>query len=994
MIEGEGGIGKTVTLLSLPDKIAPHPVPAIYIPLHDIRGTSGEDLIERYIKMEVLEEDEELFRQLKTLRKTKWGKGPVLLLLLDGFNELSSEILRGSVSKDIERWAVYPGVQIITSSRYDIHDYVSIQSDFSKIELKPITKEKVSEYLIKVGITIPTNDAVLDLITNPLLLTLYIKTESIRNDRRSSFARFKETKNAGTLIWNYLQCELWRFRNRETKDAKACVIAMEFIAPYVAWTMQQQSKFSMDESTFLKSIEKACDSLKEHIDKHDSFPQHIKTTLQLSHGLPESDSICALLKEQLSLFVGVEIKDENTEKGSDKNNIRYKLMHQQFRDALAAIHLINLSYLSGDSLHHEWESPIDFYVLRFIVDLISEEEADRLWEQNRKTIPAIEDAIRNQLRLQGLLHNNDFSHLDFSRLDLSNISLFPYRTNLTAIKLPTQAERMNKTIITGKTFSAEGHDDSVTAVAITPNGKQVISGSKDNTIRIWDVETGENTNTLEGHKGWIQAVTVTPNGKQVISGSTDSTVCIWDIETGGKLRTLKGHETAVYALDVSPNGKQIVSGSDDGTIRIWDIDNSDNNKTLKGHWGSVRAISVSPNEKQVISGSADGTIRIWDMKTGECIRTLGQYGVSIYAIALSPNGKQVICGSNDGFIHIWDIETGKSIKTLERHKKAVETVAVTFNGKQILSGSKDSIIHIWDIVTGKKLKTLCGQESEVHAVALTPNGKQVVSGLKDGTIRIWDLETNKILRTLERHERTVFAIALTPNGKQIVSWLVDKTIQIWDIESGEILGTMEKHKDFGKVIAVTPDMKQVVSVSREGSIIIYSMETGEVLRILEENKKTVYSLAITPDGKKVIGWSSDRTSYIWDMESGKIIRTLEGQEGWITALAVTANEKQIIGYSHNDIVRIWDIETGEILKTLKGHELHEEAHAITPDGKQVISARNDGTLHIWDIETGENKTTIQILLFSLSGLDFSTADIPDAELKETLRQNGAKVDPD
>lgn len=93
MIEGEGGIDKTVTLLSLPDKIAPHPVPAIYIPLHDIRGTGDEELIERYIKMEVLEEEEELFRQLKTLRKTKWEKGPVLLLLLDGFNELSSDTL-------------------------------------------------------------------------------------------------------------------------------------------------------------------------------------------------------------------------------------------------------------------------------------------------------------------------------------------------------------------------------------------------------------------------------------------------------------------------------------------------------------------------------------------------------------------------------------------------------------------------------------------------------------------------------------------------------------------------------------------------------------------------------------------------------------------------------------------------------------------------------------------------------------------------------------
>ncbi len=984
MIEGKGGIGKTVTLLYLPDKFAPRYVPAVYIPLHELKGETNT--IEKYIKSQILDynDNEVRFGQLMDTVGKPWNKGPRLLMLLDGFNEIPNE-RRADISIDIEHWSERPGVQIITSSRYDIHQYVALCSSFSKIELQPLKEEKVEAYLKKKGFDVPANPAVISLITTPLLLTLYIRTEKLRINRKSPLADFSETKNAGMLIWNYLQSELWRYRARK-EEAKACVLAMEFVAPYIAWTMQQHTDFVLNEDDFLDRLDKAYTLLKANFGNTVGLPKHIKTTVKQTSGqLPEYAFIRDLLQEQLSLFNRQERKD-----AYNNTVVEYRLMHQQFRDALAAIHLINSIYLSGDSRPTEWNSTVDHYVLQFVVDLISEEEADRLWEQNRKTTPAIEDAIRNQLRLQGLLHDNDFSHLDFSRLDLSSISLFPYRTNLTTIKLSTQSERLNKTKITGKTFSAEGHYDSVTAVAITPNGKQLISGSKDNTIRIWDIETGENTNTLKGHEGWIQAVTVTPNGDQVISGSTDGTVCIWDIKTGGKLKTLKGHKTAVYALDVSLNGKQIVSGSDDGIIRIWDIDNSDNNKILNGHWGSVRAITIIPNKKQVVSGSADGTIRIWDMETGESIRTLGQYGVSIYAIALSPNGKQIVSGSNDGFVYIWDIETGKILKTSERHKKAVDTVAVTSNGEQIVSGSKDCIIHVWDITTGKKLKTMSGQKSEVYAVALTPNRKQVVSGLKDGTIRIWDLKTNKILRTLERHERTVYTVALTPNGKQIVSWLADNTIRIWDIESGENLRTVEKYKDFGKVIAVTSDIKQVVSGSREGTVFIYSLETGEVIRTLEGNKKAVYSLAITPDEKKVIGCSSDGACYIWDMESGRMIRTQEEQDDWIRALAVT-NEKLVVSYSYNNIVRFRDIETGEILKTIKGYKLHEEVGAITPDGKQVISGRNDGTIHIWDIETGENKTTIQILPFSLIGLDFSEAEITDDKLKETLRQNGAKV---
>ena len=142
MIQGEGGIGKTVTLLSFPVMFDDNFVPAIYIPLHEIKGGENDDLIENYIKKRVLDEDEELFRQLKELRKKEWNNGPNLLLLLDGFNEISNEH-RAAISENIEQWSEYPGIQIITSSRFDIHLYVALCSNFSKIELQPLSEDTV-----------------------------------------------------------------------------------------------------------------------------------------------------------------------------------------------------------------------------------------------------------------------------------------------------------------------------------------------------------------------------------------------------------------------------------------------------------------------------------------------------------------------------------------------------------------------------------------------------------------------------------------------------------------------------------------------------------------------------------------------------------------------------------------------------------------------------------------------------------------------------------
>ena len=502
MIEGEGGIGKTVTLLSIPDKFTPFLVPAIYIPLHEL--TKNDNPIELYIKKWILSDKEDLYEQLLDLIDKSWDKGPQLMLLLDGFNEIAAEN-RQIISEDIGRWSEYPGIQIVTSSRYDIHTYVALSYDYSTIKLQPLSDKTVEDYLTSVDILVPIDDAVKKLITIPLLLTLYVKTELILRQRETDSSSFREVKNAGSIVWNYLQCELWRF-GRDNENAKTAIIAMEFIAPYIAWQMQQNSLFVLNNKEFHDFVDGAYKLMESHFNNPNDFPIHIQEAIQRANGAPQLDSIRNLLEEHLCLFAQA------------GNN--YKLMHQQFRDALAAMHLINLSYLSGDSLPQEWNTPIDHYVMQFVADLISEGEAMQLWEQNRKTVPTINDATRNQLRLQGLLHNNDYSHLDFSGLDLRNISLFPYRNSKTTIKLPAQREKMKKTKLSDKTFSPAGHEGTVNAVAVTPDGKRIVSGSDDHTIRVWDLETGAAIGKpIEGHKGPVSAVAVTPDGKRIISGS-------------------------------------------------------------------------------------------------------------------------------------------------------------------------------------------------------------------------------------------------------------------------------------------------------------------------------------------------------------------------------------------------------------------------------------------------------------------------------------------
>ena len=1024
IIEGEGGIGKTVTLLNIPNRFDGI-IPAIYIPLHEVKGAKESETIKDYILDRVLDNDTELLNQMMAIIKQPWRKGPQLLLLLDGFNEIADKH-RESFSYDIERWSQYPGIQIITSSRFDIHSYLCLSYDPSyHIKLQPLSVDTVERYLNSLNIPIPSDITIKKLITIPLLLILYLRTELlIRSDKKPKSACFKDSKNAGSLVWNYLQCELWRFR-RNNENTKTCILTMEFIAPYIAWQMQKNSLFVLDEKTFSELLEKAYCLLQNQFKYRNKFPVQIKQALQKANGIPQLDCIRIFLEEQISLFV--------------QNDGNYRLMHQQFRDALAAIHLINSSYFSGEYLPLEewWDNAIDYNVMQFVVDLISDEEASKLWEQNRKTKPA-DTATRNQLELQKRLHNCDFSNLNFSGIDLRNISMYPYRASIAKLKLPPYAKYMEGTYISEKTFSAEGHDNWVNAIAITPNGKFIISGSNDLTIRIWDLKTGDLIKTIEGHENWVSSVSLTPNGKFIVSGAFDHTIRIWELETGRLVNTLKGHKSWINTVAVTPNGEFIISGSNDNSICIWDFETGSLINTLHEDGLLVNTLAISPNGKFIISG-ADDNICIWELKNNCPINTIEIHKGSVNAVAVTPNSKFIVAGISD-YIRIWELESGKTIRILEGQEGLVQVVAITPNGQYIVSGADDNSIRIWEVETGNLNRTLEGHKGSVDALSITPNGKFIISGAKDNTVRIWNLETGNLIRTLEKPEGWVQSVAITPDENFTISGLYDHTIRIWGLKTKNQIRVLEGHKGAINAVAITSNGKFIVSGAEDNTIRIWEWESGYLLRTFEVYKNWVNAIAITPNGKFIVTGAEDSVIRIWDFETGDLVRTLKGYDNWLFAFAIP-NEKFIVSGAEDGTIRIWDLETGNLITTLKIFEDSVDALTLTSNGKFIVCGSTDG-ISIWDLRTGclirtlegqadlisaiastpnfkfivySNETsinrsyygticitntntfeinTIHILPISLVGLDFSKAIISTPELKETLRQNGAKVDSD
>ncbi|EIN03616.1 hypothetical protein PUNSTDRAFT_139337 [Punctularia strigosozonata HHB-11173 SS5] len=298
--------------------------------------------------------------------------------------------------------------------------------------------------------------------------------------------------------------------------------------------------------------------------------------------------------------------------------------------------------------------------------------------------------------------------------------------------------------------AVEGHTNIVCSVSFSADGSQIASGSGDNTIRIWNADTGKEVREpLRGHTSYVNSVSFSPDGKRLASASTDGTVRLWDVETGQRIgQPLEEHTNWVCCVAFSPDGNRIVSGSVDRTLRLWDAHTGQAiGEPFRGHSDYVQSVAFSPDGKHIASGSSDSTIRLWDAETGEPVgEPLQGHNSSVFSVAYSPDGTRIVSGSYDKTIRIWDTQTRQTVVgPLQGHKKDVNSVAFSPDGKHVVSGSEDGTMRIWDTQTGQTVAgpwEAHGGEYGVRSVAFSPNGKRLVSGGYDNMVKIWDGEVD------------------------------------------------------------------------------------------------------------------------------------------------------------------------------------------------------------------------------------------------------------
>ena len=482
--------------------------------------------------------------------------------------------------------------------------------------------------------------------------------------------------------------------------------------------------------------------------------------------------------------------------------------------------------------------------------------------------------------------------------------------------------------------------------AVSENGSILAIGDKDGEkIHVWETANGRWRVTFRGHVNFfkegpneeeidIRALAFTPDGKMLASGSEDKTVQLWNTQNGAKIATLKGHEGWVTTVALTADGRTVASGDTDSVIKVWDVNTERERAILIGHQNTINALTFAPEGASpysgcLASGSADGTIRFWDPESGQelAIFTAG-HTEWVKAVAFSEDGATLASAGHNGSVDIWSLMTRRELITFTAEHSDLAKFAVFSPNSRFFATQG----HTGPIAF----------DSYGWGVRYSFNGR--------GSVQLWKVGTNEELRGIsQKITDTPAALKFSPNSKILTSRSL-KDIQAWNIETGIKLFHINTGNPFPKQLMFSPDSTLLATYGVHGTPRVWDVETrSEFPTFTTERAK---SLAFSPDGT-ILALGHRNNTTLWNvtktgMQEWKIIHS--NIRPFNHTLLFSPDGKILLdaNWSGRSSLYLWATDTGRSLAVLSGHTEPIETLVFSPDGKTLASGSQDGTVLLWD----------------------------------------------
>jgi WD40 repeat protein len=529
--------------------------------------------------------------------------------------------------------------------------------------------------------------------------------------------------------------------------------------------------------------------------------------------------------------------------------------------------------------------------------------------------------------------------------------------------------------------------NSVSSSFLNPDGSLLAVSGEDNSVRLFDVTTGQVLRALTGHRAELRGGIFSPDG-QLLMTRSQSEYFVWEVASGKKILEIPAPAGDRFAAVFSQDGKNIAVLDRDESISIIEIVSGQ--LTLAIQLGfDVITIAFSPDGTQIAGAGRENYAKVWDTVSGEVVLTLDLLsatqlttGGQIETIAFSPDGTRLAFGGV-----IWNVVTGEVLFSLLGHTAGISSQSFNSEGTRLTTASYDGTVKIWDLTLQHEVLTRSHPTGGfIYGVAFSPDGKWLVTTGQDKTAIVWDAVSGEELATLSGHTDAVNGVDFNSDGTLLATGSADRTAIVWDTRSWGVLRTLTGHaEDYPGVvpylrgivdIAFSPkcaspsgvsDRCPLAGVGMDGQLVVWNAFDGQVLYTYQDPLGGLKSVAFSPDGRLLaIGSTGELGSpigvtTILEADKGQVLRNLPGevQFGWVWDLAFSPDGKQIATVSFRGDGKVWGVATAEIQYTLKVLG-NGTTVAFNPDGTLLATGTGNGTVSLWEAGSG-------LSLFSLPG---------------------------
>ena len=451
----------------------------------------------------------------------------------------------------------------------------------------------------------------------------------------------------------------------------------------------------------------------------------------------------------------------------------------------------------------------------------------------------------------------------------------------------------------------------------TTDGGRLITSFNSNELVVWSVADGQLLARLPGHDATVIAAAISPDGRRIASGTVSGHIHVWNADSYACERTLIGHTAAVSSL-VFRDNETLASGSLDGTVRFWSSTAAEPLAVLPDIRGMSAAI-FSPDGRQLAVAPGDqGGIQIWDTRTVQRIHTLIDTSDTTKQIAYSPDGSLVAAAfqstRQDGDVRVWQADSGKLLWTLGGHTEGAVAVGFNSDGTRLLTTSGNGMVMVWDVRTGRQQMA---HHSGFRAVIARTVAVFGLGGSRVAcsTHELLDSDTGNAVTTLLNHGR-VTCLTTSPDGRKLATGVAMGAVHLNDCATGNRLASFIGHNGFVRAIAFSSDGGRLLTGTQDGTVRLWDARgNGEIrddIHLFRGHEGAVESVAFAPDGRRIITASTDGTVRIWDAVQGRELLALPGQREYPKACAMSPDGTLLVTALDDGGPRIWGLSNAEI----------------------------------------------------------------------------------